>query len=133
MEANVLVDSKDGKWKQECGRISLDFHTIGNDEPTSKFLRLFHEELSSDCNNDDEAKQVMAHFADPNVPLPMHCYPTVCLYCRRYSIVATFTGRLRYRTKEQGGFGHLGMLDVQLDVTQVANLEVTDILAVPKP
>jgi hypothetical protein len=60
MEANVLVESKDGKWNQDCGRISLDFDSIGNDERTRELLILFSKQLSADCINDGEAKQAMA-------------------------------------------------------------------------
>jgi hypothetical protein len=37
MEAAILVDGKDGKWNDKCGRINLDFESVEHDETTNKF------------------------------------------------------------------------------------------------
>ncbi len=132
MEASILIDTKDGQWNKECGRISLDFHSAGSDDSTSRFLRLFREQISSqECSTDEELKQGTAHILDPNVPAPKPCFSIICVHCPRYRIVATFIGRLRYSAREPGQerFGHMGMFDLQLDVATVSNLEVTDSLA----
>jgi len=138
MEASCLIDSKDGLRNKECGQINLDFHSAGNDESTSRFLQLFGEQISPPkCNKDEELKQGFAHALDPSVPAPTPCFANLifCVHCPRYSIVATFTGRLRYSAKEPGHarFGHLGMFTLQLDVASVSNLEVTDSQSASKP
>jgi hypothetical protein len=134
MEASILIDGTEEKWKQECGRIWLDFGSSGSDESTGRFLKLFGEHVpSTTCNKDEELKQGMAHIFDPNVPAPATkpCNIVYCIDCRRYGIIATFVGKLRYSAREKGhpGFGHLRMYDLQLDVKSVSNLEVTDTLA----
>jgi hypothetical protein len=135
METSILVDSKDGEWNRACGRINLDLHSAGSDESTSKFLRLFREQISPpECNRDKEIMQGMAHILDPSAPIPAPCFNFICVHCPRYNIVATFTGRLRYSEMEQGHarFGHMGMFNLQLDVATVSNLDVTDTQAPSK-
>lgn len=135
MEASILIDSKDGEWDKQCGRINLDFDSSGTDASTTQFLRLLREQISPpDCNNDKDIMQELAHILDESVPAPAPCVPVVCVSCPRFRIVATFTGRLRYSAREhrQVGFGHLGMFNLQLDVATVSNLEVTDTLAASK-
>jgi hypothetical protein len=135
MEASVLFDSKEGEWNKECGQINLDFHSAASDESTSRFLQLFREQApeqisSPKCNTQEELKQGLAHLSDPSIPAPAPCLATniVCISCPRYSIVATFIGKLRYSAKEPGHarFGHLGMFTLQVDVESVSNLAVTD-------
>jgi len=138
MEASILIDTKDGKWKKECGRINLDFDTVGNDESTSRFMQLFGVEVSAPkCPVEEEVKKALAHALDPKAPEPIPCFDArlICLYCPRYSIVATFTGKLRYSEKEPGHarFGHLGMFALQLDVATVSDLDVTDTQAASRP
>jgi hypothetical protein len=112
MEANILVDLKDGKWNKECGRINLEFESSSNDETTSRFLQLFGEQISPPkCDSDERLMQRFRHAMDPSSPAPPPCSAFVCLpnSCPRYRILATFTGRLRYSGREPGhfGFGHL--------------------------
>jgi len=137
MEASFLiVESKDGQWNKQWGQINLDFHSARSDESTSRFLQWFPEQLSPPkCDKDEELRQGLAHALDPSVPAPRPCFATLCYFCPRYSIIATFTGRLRYSGKEPGhsGFGHLGMFNLQLDVTSASDLDVTDMAAHPKP
>jgi hypothetical protein len=133
MEASVLIDTKHGEWNKECGQINLDFGSSGRDESTSRFVQFFTEQISvPKCDNDEQTKQGMAHILDPSVPAPTPCFSSICVHCPRYSIAATFTGKLRYSPRARGGFGHLGMFNLQLDVTSVSNLDVTDELAPSK-
>jgi hypothetical protein len=139
MEASILIDSRDGEWQKQCGRINLDFHSTGTDESTERFLKLFDEQVSPpECNKDEEITKAMAHFLDPSAPPPTPCFPivsVVCIHCPRYSIVGTFTGKLRYSEMERGHarFGHLGMFNLQLDVASVSNLEISDNQSASKP
>lgn len=132
MEASFLIDSRDGEGLKECGQINLDFHSTGTDESTERFLKLFDEQVSPpECNKDEEIVKAMAHFLDPAAPAPTPCFPIVsvaCIHCPRYTIVGTFTGKLRYSEMERGHarFGHLGMFNLQLDVATVFDLEITD-------
>lgn len=129
MEASILIDIKDGEWNKAWGRINLDFHSWGSDEPKRKFLQLFGEQISPpECNKDKEIMEGMVRVLDPSAPAPTPCFNIICVHCPRYSIVATFTGKLRYSEMERGHarFGHLGMFNLQLDVATVSNLEVTD-------
>lgn len=135
-EASLLIDNTDGKWNKKCGRIWLEFESVGSDESTRRFLQLFGEQQSeteTKCNKEAELKQGMAHILDPNVPAPAPCleFKIACFDCPRYSIVATFTGKLRYSEKMPGrlGFGHLNAYNLQLDFESVSNLTVTDTLA----
>ena len=132
MEASILLEFKDGKWKRECGRINLEFDSAGSDEGTTRFLQLFGEQISPPkCDSDERLTQGFRHAVDPNAPAPLPCSSFICLpnSCPRYSIVATFTGKLRYSGREPGhfGFGHLGMFTLQLDVKNVSDLDVTTI------
>ena len=55
MEASILIEFKDGKWKQERGRINLEFDSAGSDESTTRFLQLFGEQYprqSATATND---------------------------------------------------------------------------------
>jgi len=74
---------------------------------------------------------------DPSAPAPPPCFNFICLpfSCPRYSIAATFTGKLRYSGRELGHsrFGHLRMFNLQLDVTSISDLDVTDTAAHPNP
>jgi len=136
MEASILIDFKDGKWRKECGRINLEFDSAGSDGSTTEFLRLFGEQTAPPkCDSDERLLQGFRHALDRSVPAPPPCFTFICISCPRYSIVATFTGKLRYSSKEPGhiGFGHLGMFNLQLDVTSVSDLDVTDAAAYPKP
>lgn len=150
LEASLLIERTEGNWKEECGRIWLDFgDPERRNESTLKFLTLFGEGLPrpSQAQCDKERQQAIlrgmarilypntsASASDPNAPAPAPtpCVQHFCLDCRRYSIVATFTGKLRYSKKEPGdrvGFGHMNAFDLQLDVKSVSNLNVTDTLA----
>jgi hypothetical protein len=136
MEAAILMDGKDGKWNDKCGMINLDFGSVEHDETTSKFLKLFGTQITfPPCNRDKELNEVMAHIMDPKALAPKPCFDNLCVYCPRYNVVATFTGKLRYSGREPGHvrFGHLGMFPLQLDVRSVSNLDVTDTQAAPKP
>jgi hypothetical protein len=136
MEAAILVDRKDGRWNEKCGRINLDFESIGNDETTSRFLKLFGTQISvPPCDREKELKEGTAHILDSNAPAPKPCFDSFCVHCPRYDIVATFTGKLRYSGSEPGRvpFGHLAMFTLQLDVRRVSNLDITDTQAVTKP
>jgi len=128
MEASILIDSTDGEWNKACGRINLDFHSARGDESTSRFLRLFGEQVSRpECDKDKAITQGMAHVLDPSTPVPAPCFSFLCIHCPRYRIVATFTGKLRYSERERHArFGHLGMFNLQLDMATASNLEVTD-------
>lgn len=149
LEASLLIEGTEDNWKQECGRIWLDFGTPRRrNESTLRFLTLLGERppRSSQEQCDKERQQALlrgmarilypnasASTADPNASAPdsTPCESS-CLDCRRYSIVATFAGKLRYSKKEPGdrvGFGHLNAFEVQLDVESVSNLTVTDTLA----
>jgi len=132
MEAAILMEGKDGKWNDKCGRINLEFESVEHDETTTKFLELFGTQITSPCK---ELSEGMAHILDPKVPAPKPCLDTVCEHCPRYNIVATFTGKLRYSGREPGhfGFGHLRMFNLQLDVKSVSDLDVTDTQPVSKP
>ena len=104
MEASFLIDSKDGQWNRECGQINLDLHSAESDKSTSRFLQLFGEQISAPkCDPNEELKQGLVHALDPKVPAPPPCITgSICVFCPRYSIVATFIGRLRYSAKEPG-------------------------------
>ena len=135
MEASVLFDTQDGEWKKECGHINLEFHSARSDESTSRFLQLFGEQITPPkCDTDERLVQGFRHALDPSVAAPLPCSSYICLWCPRYSIVATFTGKLRYSGREPGhaGFGHLGMFNLQLDVASVSDLDVTDTAAHPR-
>jgi hypothetical protein len=133
MEASFLLDTKHGEWNKECGQINLDFGSSGRDESTSRFVQLFTEQISAPkCDKDEQTKQGIAHILDPSVPAPTPCFSFICVHCPRYSIAATFTGKLRYSPRARGGFGHLGMFNLQLDVASVSNFDVTDELAPSK-
>jgi hypothetical protein len=136
MEASILIDFKDGKWRKECGRINLEFGSAGSDESTARFLRLFGEQITPPkCDSDERLMQGFRNALDPSTPAPPSCSTFTCIFCPRYSIVATFTGKVRYFAMEhrQVGFGHAGMFSLQLDVTSVSDLDVTDTAAHPKP
>ena len=128
MEAQMLMDSKDGKPDSSCGRIWLNLDSRNADATTQRFVKLFGEQLPEPppCGND--ALKGVQHALDPNVPGPPPCIRTMCMFCPRYNIVGTFTGRLRDSKKDprNGGFGHLGQFRFQLDVQTVADLDVND-------
>ena len=125
MEAAVLLDPQDEK----CGVINLDFHSVANDGSTQRFLKLFGTQLGEvpPCNKDEELRKGLAHVLDPNIPAPAPCVTMICIACPRYRIVATFIGKVRY--SRTGGFGHLGMFELQLDVAGASDLDVSDNLA----
>lgn len=129
-EASVLIDNnKDGSWNEACGQIHLDFHSSANDLSTKRFLRLFEEQVREPpCNADEEIRRGLMHLYDPNAPPPIPCFKSYCIHCPRYRIEATFVGKVRYSKKEPGHarFGHLGMFDLQLDVSSVSDVDATD-------
>jgi len=66
MEASILMDGKDGRWNDKCGKINLEFESIERDETANKFLKLFGTQItSSPCDRDKELKEGMAHILNP--------------------------------------------------------------------
>lgn len=150
LEASLLIEGTADNWKEECGRIWLHFGDSGQrSESTLRFLALFGERTpqpsQTECNKQRQQALLrgMKQILDPNAsapvsdptaaaPTPTPCEQPVCMDCRRYSIVATFTGKLRYWKRERPtlGFGHLNAFEVQLDVKSVSNLKVTNTTSV---
>ena len=130
-EGAILMDGKDKKLNVKCGRINLDFDSVEHDETTKRFLTLFGISLTSpQCDREKELNEGMAHTLDPRDPAPKPCFARY-VFGPRYNIVATFTGRLR--SLAHARFGHLGQFNLQLDVSRIENLDVTDIKPVSKP
>ena len=130
-EGYILIDSNDGKFSVKCGRINLGFDAVEHDETTNEFLRLLGTQLTSpQCDGENKLNEGMAHILDPRVPAAKPCVDTHVLG-QRYRIVATFIGKLRYSPHAR--FGHLGQLNMQMDVGRVANLDVTDTQPISEP
>lgn len=142
IKVSTLIGFKRGNLRQVCGlttcepicgQIDMRFDSAGSDESTTRFLQLFGEQIKitqPNCNSDEQLIQGLRHALDPSIPAPPPCFAAPpCIYCPRYSIVATFTGKFRYPVESP-------ISDFQLDVISVSDLDVLDVTdgtAHPKP
>lgn len=128
-EASLLIESKNGKWNESCGRIWLDFGSATTDQQTKRFLQLAGEQRVRTCTPEEQLKQGMSSVLASSGQNHPPCVRLFCVDCPRYSIVATFTGRLRDAESQPGGigFGHLNTFRLELEVETVQKLQITDL------